>query len=327
MQPFGVRDDGGTLRVVPDGAEVHAARVLDFTCDPSHPLYYGKGPSGAIGDSTFTRQFVELAIPVGAELYVMGHARLRDDVVEPEIAASEDAELFLISVHPEERLIGRAGIKAFFQILFGAPFAFFAPAILGTPRASTFEIALRRQMPLCILAAAGYGAALAIGYLVLVYNGLAAVRQRRLMAKSLIDVQLLRRQELIPRLAATVRAYAGHESTVHGEVAALRTEALRKNSMREETEVAAGQRAALGRVLLLAERYPALLADARFRALQLELTDTEDRIALAREFYNASVTAWNSRIQTLPDLVVARLLRCRPVEYLASEGFERSAAR
>src|SRR6267378_1431383 len=87
MSPFYLQDDCGFILIRPEGAKIEPVTVFDETCGRSDALYYGKGPSGSIADSDQRRHFTERAIPVHAQLYVLGQARERTDIVAPEIAA------------------------------------------------------------------------------------------------------------------------------------------------------------------------------------------------------------------------------------------------
>ena len=149
--------------------------------------------------------------------------------------------------------------------------------------------------------------------LLVMYNRF--VRQRTLVDESWhgIDVELTRRHDLIPNLVATVQGYAAHEREVLESLTSAR-EAARTHegegpAGREGLEEAVGR--SLARVLARAEAYPDLKASANFLELQAELTNTEDRIAAARRFYNGNVRAYNTRVRTFPSNLVA-----------ASFGFE-----
>jgi len=316
--PFLLRDDTGSLRVDPHRAEIHADCVLRESCGPSHPLYYGKGPASAISNSTHERRFIEHAIEIGARLYVMGMAQLRDDLVAPEIAHNSNAELFLISTRKESQITRKQGIVALFALLFGTVAAFLIPVFLA--QAGDFQAALAANIAVAASAGAGYFGVVALYYLVLVHNGLVSVRERAEMAESMIDVQLRRRHVLIPRLVACVKGYARHEQETQRRLAELRTEGAAGGP----NERAEGQGRALKTIFALAEAYPALKADTNYLALQRELVDTEDRIALARGFFNESVTVYNNRLETLPDAIVAKLGRFRGIAYFAAKGFERT---
>jgi hypothetical protein len=324
--PFDLEDDTGRLRVVPAGAEIEAIGIFDHTCGRSDPLYYGKGPDGAVSNSDHRRRFTEHAIRVGDRVYVIGCARLREDRVEPEIARDRDAELFLISTRSEEQILSGYGYKAFFPLLLGTAAAFLFPVGLSLENRG-FVDALRLEASRSLAIGGGYLGFVALMYLVFVYNGLAEVKRRAQMAWSMIEVQLKRRNDLVPRLVAVVKGYARHEEETQRLAAALRVEGSRRGGKRAAGEEASRQGRALREVIALAEAYPDLRANALFGRLQAELTDTEDRIAFAREFYNAAVTALNNRRDTMPDALVARLTGLRRGEYFAAEGLERASVR
>lgn len=142
---------------------------------------------------------------------------------------------------------------------------------------------------------------------VVMYNRF--VRQRTLVDESWggIDVELTRRHELIPNLVETVRGYAAHEQATLDALVRAREAATAhmadRPADRQTYEDAVG--GALAQVLVRAEAYPDLKASANFLALQDELTNTEDRIAAARRFYNGNVRAYNTRVSTFPSNVVA----------------------
>ena len=102
--PFYLKDDTGVLRIVPEGANVHAVSTFDRTCGMKDPLYYAKGPLSAIANSTHKRRFKESALALHVMLYVMGQARERKDVVAAEIARSKGAPIFVISTRTEKQL-------------------------------------------------------------------------------------------------------------------------------------------------------------------------------------------------------------------------------
>ncbi|MET0261814.1 MAG: GIDE domain-containing protein, partial [Rariglobus sp.] len=96
--PFYLRDEEGVVLIRPEGAKHEMLTVFDETVRPNHSLYYGKGPREAVSNSDHRRRFTESAIPLHAPIYVVGPARERTDVVAPEIAADNEAPLYLISV-------------------------------------------------------------------------------------------------------------------------------------------------------------------------------------------------------------------------------------
>ncbi len=153
-----------------------------------------------------------------------------------------------------------------------------------------------------VAAVAALGAGTAI-----LYNRLIAARNRADEALSQIDVQLTRRLDLIPSLVATVSGYAAHEKVTLERAIQARNRGLASNPEARYAHDAEAREAIQG-LLVLAESYPDLKADQHFLMLQEELTSTENRIAFARQFYNDSVRIYNTRIQSLPGLILARPL-------------------
>ena len=156
--------------------------------------------------------------------------------------------------------------------------------------------------------------------LVLGYNRLVRLRQEVNTGWANIDVQLQRRADLIPNLVETVRGYASHERETFDEVTKART-ALQQASTPAQAAVAdEGLTTALGRLFAVAEAYPDLKASQNFLELQEELTDTEDKISAARRYYNATVMAFNTAIQSFPWLVLAGPFGFRAREFFSAEG-------
>lgn len=154
---------------------------------------------------------------------------------------------------------------------------------------------------------------------IFLYNTLVLSRNRTREAWSGIDVQLKRRSSLIPNLVETVRGYANHEHAVFSEVAQARG-ALAKATGPVAVSVAdQGLTGALGRLMAVAEAYPQLQAAGTFTQLQDELSDTEEKVAYARQFYNRNALDYNTRIQTFPGNQFARWFRFEAVEYFNVE--------
>ncbi|MGZ4631788.1 MAG: LemA family protein [Actinomycetes bacterium] len=148
------------------------------------------------------------------------------------------------------------------------------------------------------------------------------VSQRNLVSESWrqIDVELHRRHDLIPNLVETVKGYATHEREVFDAVTRARAAAASPGSspaVQAQQEGVLGQ--ALGRLFAVAEAYPDLKASTNFLALQRELTETEDRIAAGRRFYNANVRALNTRVEAFPSNVVANTFGFTKAEYFEVE--------
>jgi hypothetical protein len=314
--PFYLQDDCGLVLVRPEGAKLEPVHIFDQTCTPTSPLYYGKGPSGAVANSTFRRQFVEAALPLKTNLFIVGQARERQDVVAPEIAADKNAPLFLISTRTEEQVSSGMKWGARGWIILGL-----AAAVGCT---IWRDVALNVDPGAHLLLYAG----IACGYLFLglfawvwmVYNSLVDLRQRVRQAWSLVDIQLKRRFDLIPNLVSCVTGYRDHEAQLQTELAALR------NQLNATPPGVAGpdHGAISSTVTAIAERYPELKASDAFLALQKTLSDTEQRIALARSYFNEIATHYNTRLEIVPEKFVARLGAMKPQTLMAANDFERA---
>ena len=161
--------------------------------------------------------------------------------------------------------------------------------------------------------------ALFVLFTISLYNGLVRARVRTREAWSGIDVQLKRRASLIPNVVETVRGYATHEHSVFSEVAQARG-ALAKAAGPAAAAAADGiLTQALGRLMAVAEAYPALQAAGNFSQLQEELADTEEKVAYARQFYNQNALSYNTRIQSFPGNMLASLFNFEPAAFFAAE--------
>jgi LemA protein len=148
--------------------------------------------------------------------------------------------------------------------------------------------------------------ALALLYAVIVYNRLVRLRALTKEGYSGITVQLRRRADLVPNLVSTVEGYATHEREVLTEVTAHRADATKGGSVQATAQADSAFGAMLGRLMAVAEAYPDLKADDNFRALQDELAEIEEQLQGARRYYNATVRDLNTRVQSFPDVLLAR---------------------
>jgi len=159
----------------------------------------------------------------------------------------------------------------------------------------------------------------ALGWGVLAYNLLVRDKHRVAQAWSDVEVQLKRRHDLVPKLVEVVKRHAGFEQSVMEQVTRLRALGEAGDSPARlgpiETQLSAG----VHRLVALAESYPELKASDSFLNLQHNLTEVENQIQYARRYYNGAVNRLNTRIETFPDLLVARLLRFTPAEYFDFE--------
>lgn len=152
------------------------------------------------------------------------------------------------------------------------------------------------------------------------YNRLVRLRNEADTGWANIDVQLQRRADLIPNLVEAVRGYAAHERGVFEEVTRARTALQQAQTPGEAGDANDFLTTALGRLFAVAEAYPELQASENFLRLQEDLTDTEDKISAARRYYNSTVLHYNTGIQTIPWVLVARPLGFRAKEFFSAEG-------
>lgn len=160
-------------------------------------------------------------------------------------------------------------------------------------------------------------------YLFYLYNELVTARVRIKEAWSQIDVQLKRRADLIPNLIETVKGYAKHEKTVFENVTKARAQLLSADSPVEKASANNQLVGALKSLFAVAENYPKLAANENFLQLQRELSDTEDKVSYARQFYNTQVADFNTRIVTFPSMIVAQQMGFHEEEFFKADGENR----
>ncbi len=318
-EPFYGRDETGVIRILPDGAKVEPARLFDAAATRIDPIYYGKGPATTVANSTGRRRFIEEGIPLHAPLFVVGQARERDDVVAAEIAASKGAAIFLISTRSQERVQGAFALYSWLAWLGGAAAAATAGylwALTGHPFGS-------RPLAGALVLAACFLLAWATGWAWMVYNSLINLRARVRQGWSLVEVELKRRNNLIPSLVSAVAALSSHEADVQTAVAALRTQAAATRPGQAGPDFAG----LAATVRAVAERYPNLVAQEGFARLQKQLVETEQRIALARSYYNDIATHFATRVAQIPDHWLAAAGGIRAEALLVAADFERAPVR
>ena len=142
---------------------------------------------------------------------------------------------------------------------------------------------------------------------IVIYNNLVTLRQRVKNAWSQIDVQLQRRFDLIPNLVETVKGYMEHESEVLTRVAELRTSWASAKTVDEKAKLDNQLSESLKTIMAVAENYPDLKANQNFNELQTELTNTENKISYSRQFYNDTVTRYNTKLEVFPSNIVASM--------------------
>ena len=170
-------------------------------------------------------------------------------------------------------------------------------------------------------------------YLIIIYNGLVALRNRIENGFSQIDVQLQRRYDLIPNLVETAKGYMAHERDTLEAVIAARNAAQSAAgragehptdgaAIRDLAGAEAVLGSAMGKFFALAEAYPDLKANQNMMQLQEELASTENRIAFARQAYNDAVMHYNTKRESFPDLLIANNFGFKEAQMLELEDKE-----
>jgi LemA protein len=157
------------------------------------------------------------------------------------------------------------------------------------------------------------------------FNRLIRLRNQTRAAWADIDVQLTRRHDLVPQLVAAVQGYVGHERGVLAAVTQLRAQAVALRSPAQLGVVEAALEQALGRLFALKEAYPDLKASANFAQLQRDLVAVEEHLQFARRFYNGAVRDYNTTIQRVPDMIIARAFGFGDAEFYQARDEERPA--
>ena len=158
---------------------------------------------------------------------------------------------------------------------------------------------------------------------VFVYNRLVSDRNLARQGYADIDVQLKRRADLVPQLVEAVRGYAAYEKALLTAVTEMRSAAAAPQKPEARFGIERSLGAGLRQLVLLQESYPQLKADKTFLNLQQKLVETEDHLQFARRFYNGAVKQYATRLESFPDIVVAKLLRFRPMPFFETD--ERAA--
>jgi len=171
-------------------------------------------------------------------------------------------------------------------------------------------------IPLLIIAGIGL-------YFWFMYNSFVTTKIRIAEALSHIDVQLKRRADLIPNLVETVKGYAKHERKLLENVTKARASLLSAEGAQEKATANNMLTNSLKSVFAIAESYPDLKASQNFLSLQEELSDTENKIAYSRQFYNSNVMDYNTKLQLFPNSIVANMFHFTTAEFFEADEAEK----
>lgn len=155
------------------------------------------------------------------------------------------------------------------------------------------------------------------------YNTLIVAKTRVDESWSGIDVQLKRRADLIPNLVESVKAYAKHEKGIFERVSEARSALMGATSPNEKASADNALTGALKSLFAVVENYPDLKANENFKDLQDELSDTENKIAYSRQFYNSNVLDFNTKIKVVPTVFIANMLKFKPVDFFKAEDSDK----
>lgn len=161
-----------------------------------------------------------------------------------------------------------------------------------------------------------------IVFVISLYNSLVQLRLKVQNAWSQIDVQLQRRFDLIPNFVETVKGYMSHEKETLEKVTALRTSWANATTVKDKAELDGELSSALKTIMAVSENYPDLKANQNFMQLSEELRNTENKIAFSRQFYNDTVTMYNTKLQVFPSNIIAGMFNFTPSDFFKTDSEE-----
>ena len=165
--------------------------------------------------------------------------------------------------------------------------------------------------------------AVIILWVIATYNKLVGLRNKVKDQWAQIDTVLKRRFDLIPNLVETVKGYAKHEKETLEAVISARNAYTSANAPEDQLKADGELTKAISKIFALAESYPDLKANENFVSLQNELTETEDKIQYARQFYNDTVLTYNNACQVFPSVIIANMFGFKPTNFFEASDEER----
>lgn len=281
---FELEDETGRIWIDPTGASIDGQDVFSETVHRGSWLYYGKGPAGGVSNSTGMRRFTEWALPNDSFTYIGGTCRATEESPGIEIGQGQTDKFFLIDVD------GQADVV---KTLHGKETWLWIGAVVAIAVGGFVAYQQELPQPALILDLALAGGAFLLlwllGWFINVRNAAKELENRVEQAWSLVDVQLKRRYDLIPNLAHIAKSSGDYEQRAQALLADLRAKGTGP----------------------LAEKYPDLKTAPVYRRLMDELTDTEDRLALARGYHTEALSLFRTHMERFPDGFIARLMGVR----------------
>ena len=173
------------------------------------------------------------------------------------------------------------------------------------------------------LVTVGVGGVAVVGYFLAIFNSLISLKNMIARSWANIDVLLKQRHDELPKLVSVCEGYMQHERAVFDKLSEARGALVRARGVAERAQAESQLTSALGQFFAVAEAYPDLKANVGFLQLQSRISDLENQIADRREYYNDTVTTFNTRIQQIPDTWVAQWQGMQPAELFKVDEADR----
>lgn len=161
-------------------------------------------------------------------------------------------------------------------------------------------------------------------WVVMTYNGLVRSRMQTQEAWSQIDVQLKRRNDLLPNLVETVKGYAKHETETFEKITKLRTQVSQASTPQETMAASDALSRQVSSIMAVAEAYPDLKSNTNFLKLQEELTNTENKISYSRQLFNSTTGSYNAKLQMFPSNLIAKVFGFQASAFLETPESEKA---
>ena len=316
LQPFYLKDETGVILINPEKAELEMTESFNFECTNSDSYYYEYGPPNEISDSTHKRRFFEKTFSLHEKLYIVGQAKIRNDVVAPEIIYDPLCPFFIISSKDEKQINSNLRWNTWGIVFLGFLIWIGTFWLWEIAEGNQKDLSTYLQNYWTYICTLSYFAMPLFIWIFQVFNSMVDLRNRTNRAWSLIDIELKRRTDLLPKLFECIKGISTYEKETQTTLTILRNE-ISKTENSTATSL-------MGQINILAEAYPNLKSSKNFSALMHELSNTEDRIALARNYFNEAATWQNTRVERIPEGWIARLAGVTLAKIWNAEGFERS---